>query len=254
MKLLSFLLIWGSLAIGVAAASTAYLPTLDMLGKAAEPLTLSSPAGAKEVPSAKDPAVLERVPLVAPVGPDGAPTRLTPEVVAVLREAGVERVRVKEFAFERWSSRWIFVGACLGLLAGSMLVRLEARRSATAATSAVGPGGTPEAALRAMIERASSIRAMATSGGADPAAACAAIVAGVDALNATEVPTFVDARPRIIGRIGFGRYARLMDAFAASERSLNRAWSAAADRVLPEAILSLDKAILHLEEAERRLR
>jgi hypothetical protein len=254
MKLLSFLLIWGSLAIGVAAASTAYLPTLDMLASAPEPLTLSSPAGATEVPSAKDPNVLERVPLVAPVGPDGAPTRLTPEVVAVLREAGVERVRVKEFAFERWSTRWIFVGACLGLLAGSMLVRLEARRCAAAATAAAGPGGTPETALRSMIERAASIRAAAAGRGADQAAACAAIVSGVDALNAAEVSTFVDARPLIIGRIGFGRFARLMDSFAAGERSLNRAWSAAADRVLPEAIASLDHAIRHLEEAERRLR
>jgi hypothetical protein len=44
-----------------------------------------------------------------------------------------------------------------------------------------------------------------------------------------------------------------MDPFAAGERRLNRAWSAAADRVLPEAIASLEQALAAFDAARARL-
>jgi hypothetical protein len=61
------------------------------------------------------------------------------------------------------------------------------------------------------------------------------------------------ARAELTSRLGLGGYARLMDAFAAAERAINRAWSAAADEVEAEAITSLDLASELLAEARERV-
>ena len=44
-----------------------------------------------------------------------------------------------------------------------------------------------------------------------------------------------------------------MDAFSRLERALNRAWSAAADGALDEALRCVDDAAAHAPEVERRL-
>ncbi|NIP97176.1 MAG: hypothetical protein GWO24_28580, partial [Akkermansiaceae bacterium] len=62
------------------------------------------------------------------------------------------------------------------------------------------------------------------------------VVASLDELMGTELDAFVDSRSQLINRLGMSGYARLMDRFAAAERQLNRAWSAAADRVLDESV------------------
>ncbi|MEX2401503.1 MAG: hypothetical protein WD423_12090 [Rhodothermales bacterium] len=49
-------------------------------------------------------------------------------------------------------------------------------------------------------------------------------------------------RSRLIARLAVARYARLMDRFAACERQIKRAWSAAADDNLEEARTSLKRA------------
>ena len=54
--------------------------------------------------------------------------------------------------------------------------------------------------------------------------------------------------------MGLGGYAELMDGFAAMERQLNRAWSAAADRHLPEALLCLRAAQPMVVETLRKLK
>ena len=51
-----------------------------------------------------------------------------------------------------------------------------------------------------------------------------------------------------------GGYAELMDRFAGAERQINRAWSAAADGVLPESHRCLANVPEMMREAESKLR
>ncbi len=62
-----------------------------------------------------------------------------------------------------------------------------------------------------------------------------AIVERLGEIQKTHLAAFVDARPRLVAKLGLGGYAELMDRFAAAERQLNRAWSAAADGYFDEA-------------------
>src|SRR5690606_22380442 len=81
----------------------------------------------------------------------------------------------------------------------------------------------------------------------------ALIVERIGALQKTQMPAFIDLRPKLISAFGMAGYARLMDAYAAAERQLNRAWSAAADEHEPEAVASLQRALPLLDETARRL-
>jgi hypothetical protein len=69
----------------------------------------------------------------------------------------------------------------------------------------------------------------------------------------THMPAFVEARPILIARLGLGGFAELMDRYAAAERQINRAWSAAADGVPAEAAQCLELASVFLDEALDRL-
>src|SRR5690606_3352950 len=82
----------------------------------------------------------------------------------------------------------------------------------------------------------------------------AAIVDRVGAQQRTTIPGFIAARPVLVSRLGLGGFARLMDSFAAAERQINRAWSAAADEGGGEGVASLERGAGLLVEAEGRLR
>ena len=77
--------------------------------------------------------------------------------------------------------------------------------------------------------------------------------ARLDGIQATHLAAFVEARPELIGRYGIAGFARIMDSFAAGERTLNRAWSAAADGVLPASLEALQLGMAHLAETQRRI-
>jgi len=70
-----------------------------------------------------------------------------------------------------------------------------------------------------------------------------AIITRLGALQRDAIPRFIESRPRLVARLGLGRYAEIMDVFAAMERKINRAWSAAADGHLPESQAALDDAV-----------
>jgi hypothetical protein len=253
MKLIASLLLWISLGLGAIAGTTAYRPTLDAVAATTTPLTLAAPAGlAPRDPDAT--GALE--PLVRPVGADGEPTLLDAALVAQLREAGVERVRVKEFAFGRWNEAWLFGLACLGLGGAAALLRLDARRR-LAQTDARGAADgnarlTPDQALAETHRRLEALR---TSIGARPdETGLKRLVETLNELQATHMTAFVDDRAKLLGSLGMARYARLMGSFATAERQLNRAWSAAADRVPEEAIDSLNAGIRSLDETIGMLR
>jgi len=151
---------------------------------------------------------------------------------------------VKEFSFGRWSGKWLFVLAMLGLLGGAALVRLDNRtrlEAAKAAQAEAPAAESPAGALAAITDTIDGLRRdlphMTTDHDRE-----AAIVERLTDVQAVHVPAFVDGRERIISEQGLSGFAELMDRFAAMERQVNRAWSAAADGVYEEAADCLERA------------
>lgn len=296
MKILALLVIAFSLILGVVGAVTAYLPRIDNDAGAqkAQGLHLNAPSGARTAAEGEDPA---------PIAEPGQ--TLTPELIAELRQGGVERVKTKEFAFGRWTGWWLFALGCAGLLGAGLYLRRDAARALSAAdatATASGPAdpATTLAAIRAEVDHllaalrrgeepagttafsgpATAARpsigaaeamtpgtsapagSPAWAGPPGPVAAVPVdrgdsandlIVERIGALQKTHLPAFLDARPRIVATGGMAGYARLMDAYAAAERQLNRAWSAAADGDESEAVAALHRVLPLLDESAQRL-
>jgi hypothetical protein len=243
-RLISFVLIAGSLCLGTVAASTAYLPKLSAVprpgGDEAAALTMGAPAGG--LPGGS--------PLVRPG------TKLTDAVLDQLAAADppVERVKVKEFSLGRWDLAWLFGLSVAGLIGGATIVRVDARRriaamSASSGGSAAGDR-SPRETLVAAHERIAALRQ--GGGGVADARRRQAIIHELDAARTAFFEPFVEMRPVIVAAVGMSGYARVMDAFAAAERAFNRAWSAAADGYPQEAEESLLVGLERLAEAVRR--
>lgn len=258
LKYAGFLLIAIGLVLGVASVPTAYLPSLTLPDEQLIGLTLAAPAG--EVRTAGMPDHVVGEPIVRPLT-DGQPTKVTAELLQTLRDAGVERIKVKEFAIGRWSGLLPFVLACGLLLGGAFLVRTDMKRRLAAAEAAAGAdtASSPEAALAAITDAIEGLRRdlphMTTEHDRQHA-----IIERLGEVQSTHVPAFVDARPLLISRLGLSGFAELMDRFAAMERQVNRAWSAAADGVEDEALDCLERAsalaaettpLLHAEHGGR---
>jgi hypothetical protein len=256
MKVAASLIVMVSLVMGIIAATTAYLPSLDVIEQSSDTLTLNAPAGLTKddigaLAPLFDPAAAKR---------DGAVITLTPDVIAAIRASQPEetkiRVRVKEFAMSRWDHKWIFFASVVGLLVGAFMLRAVAAKEIAESKKAMAEGGSakmsPSAALRGALEEAKRLQA-------DRAATTSAdqrvhhLLEGIDRIrNAYFVP-FVQARPVLIGTYGMAGFAQVMDKFAAAERQFNRSWSAAADHVLAEAEPCLDEAIDRLVLAIERI-
>ena len=254
MRVAGYLVIAVSLVLGAIAATTAYVPPLteddSALAAGGGHAHLNASAGAER--DAAGEFVLDAAGARVPLAPAG--TELTPDVQARLRAAGVQRVRVREFAFGRWQHAWLFLLAVAGLVAGSVLVRRDAARAQLAGRAAGGrrPQGAPQAALAEIIAAARGLQRdlPAMSGDADRARAVVERVGRVQAVPALQV---VEGRDALVAELGMAGYAELMDAFSRLERALNRAWSAAADGVLDEALRCIDEAVALAPEVERRL-
>jgi hypothetical protein len=244
MKLAAFLLIAVSMCVGVIGALTAYLAPLSLPDSELVGLTLNAPAGN----SSQD----LRAP--SPVAAKG--TELTAELLGTLRDAGVERVKVKEFALERWPEWWVFVLGCFGLGVGAFMVRMANASIASARMASAATSGearlSPEQTLDASRSEVDALRVRLRGMGSE-SDRLAAMLEELSRMQQTHIASFLAARAELTSRLGLGGYARLMDAFAAAERAINRAWSAAADEVEAEAITSLDLASELLAEARERV-
>lgn len=248
MKLVAFLIIAVSMCIGVIGALTAYLPPLSLADSSLVGLTLNADAGNTST-DLRSPQPIAR-----------KNDKLTPGLLTTLRDKGVQRVKVKEFSFARWPEWWVFTLGCVGLGGAALLVRSMRRKALAAAIASHGP--RPDGSAAAKLSPAQLLDAMrsdletlrgklrATPTQRDR---LAAIVADIGHLQQTHIAAFLNARPEITARLGLGGYARLMDAFAAAERAINRAWSAAADEVESEANTCLDRAAELLAEARGRV-
>ena len=249
MRLLAFLLIWISLGVGAVAATTAYSWKIPGAGDEAFQIGTDE-AGAKvyAVLSAPAGGNAEDGPLVK------ADTPMTPEVVVTLRAAGVERVRVKSFKPGRWTHLPHFGVACVGLLAGAILTRLSASRALRLADQQAEAGDTmsPDKAIAELRTVTAALLADIPGMGGEPEA-CHGITLRLGEAIQELVPAITEQRERMVGRMGLGWYAGFMDTFSGAERSLNRAWSAAADAALDESIEALERAGERLAVAEDRL-
>lgn len=230
------------LTLGVVSATTAYVPRLSLPDEKLLGLTINAPAGMEARTDGR------RVPLISDE------TEITPEVLATLRGAGVERVRVKEFAFDRWSHWWLMLLSVVGLLVGAVVVRTSTRKEIEAAMAQDGVKDelNPVTVMGMIRQTIDSLDAELPSM-PDDDARNDAIVERLGEVQATMVPAFVDARPRLIAKLGLGGFAEVMDRFAAMERQVNRAWSAAADGVTEEALICVRAAAPLAAETESKL-
>lgn len=259
MRLFAHLLLTVSLAIGALSAASAYTAPLSLPDDALVGLTLNAPAGVLTEDG------------VPALDKDGVPQpmfqkdhTLTAADVAALkaqrgesfefagRTRAVERVLVKEFAFQRWTGKWLFLLSLLGLAAGGWLIKSATRRDIAAAEATRADGQMPEAALDAVAGDINSLL-RDLPGLPDEDARCEAIVETLGRAQREHIPVFVEARNLLISRMGLAAYAALMDRFAATERQINRAWSAAADEHYPEALTCLEKAHALMGETRGRL-
>lgn len=277
MKLIGNLLMVVCLVAGCLSAATAYRPRTtseSLIG-----LTQTAPAGAR--PKTQDELDALRADLEAgkvsaeaytrqrealvPIVPPGTgdAQKISDEDLAQMRTQGADGkpvaqyVKVKEFAFERWPHALPFVLSAAGLFAGAMLVRTATKKELRAAATTPGVQGAEKvgdpahalAQTRAVCEQLlRDLPAMRSEKDR-----LDAIVERLGEAQKTHLAAFVDARPRLIAKLGLGGYAEMMDRFAAGERQLNRAWSAAADGYADEAMRCLANVPALLAEAERRL-
>ncbi len=80
------------------------------------------------------------------------------------------------------------------------------------------------------------------------------IVERIDDELADDLRAFADGRESIVAEFGLDCFADVMTNFAAGERAINRAWSAAADGYVDEAKTCIDRAANLLQEASNELK
>lgn len=233
MKLLINLLVIGSLVIAVLGAVTAYMPRLSLPDQQLVGLTLGSDAGKDKEGK--------------PIAP--AKSRLTAEQLAELRNSGAKRIHVREFSIARWSGLWLFLAGTAGLVAGSFMAR-QARADKSGA--AQGQSTSIEEARRSL---AGILAALAEIRAALPGAdsATALVLERVGAAQRDLVPVFLNQRPAVAAALGQARTAQVMERFAMGERSMNRAWSAAADGFTDELDETLRAAAELFEQSAEHL-
>jgi hypothetical protein len=248
-KLLGQLLVWSFLGVGAISAATAYLVSVDAITNADVAPLPATPD--KDADPDADPDEEFALTLAAPtgkvVGSDGEFQPIAEKgdpvdqgLLDKLREEEVKQIRVKEFSFARWQGKWWFILSLVGLLAGALLTRWGAR-PAKASGQKADVGQSPDQIVDALQREVDRLRAELPKQ-KDRQVQLDMIVQRVGELQKTHMVALVEARDVLLARLGLGGYAVLMDNFAAAERQLNRAWSAAVDAAYEEAVLCLDES------------
>jgi hypothetical protein len=234
-----------SLVVAVIGAVTSYVPRTDLPDQRLLGLHLNAPA------LDKDGKVI--LPKPPPVEPGEIPESISPEQLQAARDAGIQRLRVKEFALDRWTGIWLFALGSVGLIASAGLKRITRRPTVTQGMPGAGPEAlSADAALDSIIHTVEELQRRLPALGA-PEERLRLIIDQLDTVQRTTAPAFIAARPDLVSRLGLTGYAQLMDSFAAAERAINRAWSAAADSHEPESRKSLDRAAPLLAEAKAKM-
>lgn len=219
MKLLASLLIWVSLGFGVIATAAIYFS--DITNATADDFLTTNDAG-ETVPLESKAAVGPEIAKdgeTAPAFPTGTP--LTAENLQAMRDAGVTRVKVLDFSWSRWTHKWQFVAAVLGLIAGAVLTKIANKRDLKSAADATPVEETPAFALAAARDETNALVQNLPDLSSDKAR-LHAIVERLGELQQTHLAAYPAARDRLIADHGLGGYAQRMDAFAAADRRINR--------------------------------
>lgn len=240
MRLIGFLIITVSLVFGVVGAVTAYLPRLNLADHRLVNLTLAANAGWVEDAEGQR-RHIGRV-----------DEKVTTEMLEALRAAKVSRIKVKEFSLVRWSESWLFVLGCMGLITGALFVRMRSKPAVSASADETKSHGDAAAIVAELKDRLAALRR--ELGELDERAAVEHVLSQIGAMQRDLIPAFIAARQQITASGGLAGFAQVMDAFAAAERQINRAWSAAADHVMDESTACIDRAAELLNEVDRRLR
>jgi hypothetical protein len=258
MRALGSILVIASLVLGSFAVATAYHVSLrgpnlrNVIG-----LHLASDAGVR-LDASGSPVLDEqgrRVPIVRARDEQGEPTIITNEMLNELGAgtASAPVIRVMEFRWSLWGRAWWFAASVVGLVAGAALLRADqrARRQAAAAGRAAGGAGRARDAFEHVRAAVHSLRDELPS--SPETVRLEVLLERIGQLQRTDLRDFVDAREELGHLVGARRCAELMDHFAAMERQLNRAWSAAADGVWEEARASLERAAQRFPDLESLL-
>ncbi|MHC4975687.1 MAG: hypothetical protein ACYTF7_03665 [Planctomycetota bacterium] len=280
MKLIGNLLMTLGLVVGLLAASTSYLVPADRPDSSFikstnddgtnEYLTVSQPSGgiaksdderaalraqyeAGEI-SAQD--YLNAKDTLDPVLTPDPDTQASPETLTPIKEADVQFVHVKEFGFFRWPHWWAFAGSCAIIFVGAMMVRSATKAEIQAAVNAeheehseeLGPRQTP---VQLLTSAKASVNAIAQeiASAETEHEMCHVILTNLTNVQTSCMDPFVTQRERLIGQYSMGGFASIMDSFAAAERQINRAWSAAADGHLQVSLDCIEASKPLLDEA-----
>ena len=240
-RLFTPLLLGLSLAMGMVACMSAYSPKLSAVAAAVaagEGLQLGAPAG----------KIIAEDGAISPVAKAGE--TLTSELIAELQAAGVERVRVRQFAFSRWSQAPLFGASVAGLLLGAFLVR----RGRSRAYAGGGEAGerSPEKAMAGLRDALRSLDARLPQLH-DAEDGMRRITDEIDDLQSTHIDVILQSREGIIAVGGLAGFAAFMSAFSVLERQINRAWSAAADDEADEACASIRRALSLVDATDEAL-
>ena len=253
-------LLWVSLVVGALSGASAYLVFIDdaseeeLAALAQQALTLNAPAGVRMVDGklGDEPLLKARDPLTAEAlsmlrENDAALALLEADAVHADRPVPRNRtVRVREFDLARWRHRWVFVLAFCGMVAGSLMIRVHAARARAGARKSEREGGAAEE----LAGMARDVRALVAyvEGAWQDDVRRQAIIARIGQLQRTRMAAFVEARAEFTACRGFAGMAAIMERFSAAELQLNRAWSAATDNAVEEAVACLREGSRRLDD------
>ncbi|GAB4383830.1 MAG: hypothetical protein Kow0022_04650 [Phycisphaerales bacterium] len=254
MRLLGNLLVWISLAIGLLAATSFYAWEVGPDAASDARFRLGShPDGSPRYAELLRDVKTTDGNVIADAG-----SPLDPDRLNFIRQAGIRRVNVKHpgSAFDvmlaNWSGKWMFLVSVVGLTAGAMLLRADAKKQVSKAHLSETPVSSPEEVVARMRQAIADLRA-SLEGMAGDDERMDAIVRTLGEVQAELVPAFVETRSVLIARGGVGGFARVMDLFAGAERKINRSWSAAADGAAAESVASLEDAASAMDQLAEAL-
>ncbi|MFG0257756.1 MAG: hypothetical protein ACF8GE_07645 [Phycisphaerales bacterium JB043] len=184
----------------------------------------------------------------------------SPETLAPIQGTDVQYVHVKEFGFLRWPYWWAFLGSCLAIFLGAMMVRSATKSEIQAAVNAeheahaqeLGPTLTPSQLLTSAKQSIENL-AQETAVAQSEQGMCQIILNNLSDVQSSCMDPFVTQRERLIGQYSMSGFASIMDSFAAAERQINRAWAAAADGYLEQSMECIERSKPLLDEAIRKV-
>jgi uncharacterized protein YjeT (DUF2065 family) len=142
------------------------------------------------------------------------------------------------------TANWPVALLGIAVVAAGAVVLFAVRRRTGSAN-----GARPEvlAAMRALPDRLDALARDA------PVLPLAAIAARIGELDRTHFRPIADGAPGLLPALGVTRYADVFGTYASGERSVARAWSAAADHHRPETLAALEAGVARIREAVARL-